>query len=137
MSPLSKPKAGERIPPSSLAYFQTRTRLKLFNLIHERFEASKISQAELAKRLGKGTDRICRLLGAPGNWTIDTVSDLLFAIDGGLLDPHVAHPLDKAARNDTVPHWLNAEPLSPLPTPIAPATMGTRKPEIRQFQFAQ
>ncbi|MDQ0558669.1 hypothetical protein QO004_000444 [Rhizobium mesoamericanum] len=44
-----------------------------------------MSGATLAARLGKDPAQISRLLGAPGNWTIDTVAELLFAVDGSLL----------------------------------------------------
>lgn len=88
---------------------QQRTKLKLFSLVHQRLRESGITQKQLANRLGKGADRVCRLLGAPGNWTLETISDLLFAIDGGLLDARVAHPLDKPNRNDNRPHYLGIE----------------------------
>lgn len=106
---LSKPKDGERVSPSALSYVETRTKLFLFNLVHERFAASKISQAELARRLGLGTDRVCKLLGSPGNWTIKTASHLLFGIDGSILDPRAFQPLDKPSRNDNIPHWVERD----------------------------
>lgn len=104
---LSKPKDGERVSSNALAYLRSRTRQRLFDLVMKNFRTSKITQAELARRLGKGTDRICKLLGSPGNWTTDTATDLLFAIDGCVLDPHGSYPLDKPARNDTRPHYLD------------------------------
>jgi hypothetical protein len=75
-------------------------------LINEEFQKSGLSQADLAARLGKGTDRVCKLFGAPGNWTLDTVSDLIFAITGGTLKYTVSQPLDKPKRNDTRPTWV-------------------------------
>lgn len=109
MPRLSEPTDDVRISPSALAYLQSRTKLRLFDLVHKKFNASKLTQAQLAKRLGKGTDRICKLLGAPGNWTLDTVSDLLFAIDGGVLDPQVDYPMKALARNDRIPHWVERD----------------------------
>ena len=118
---LSKPKTGERISPNALAYLRMRTRLRIFDLVIKNFRASKITQAELAKRLGKGTDRICKLLGSPGNWTSDTASDLLFAIDGCVLEPHGSYPLDRLIRNDTRPHYLEIDSNKPS---IAASTSG-------------
>ena len=106
---LSKPRDDEVIPSNAFAYLRTRTRLRLFDLVIKNFKASGISQAVLAKRMGKGTDRICKLLGSPGNWTVDTATDLLFAIDGCVLEPKGSYPLDKPIRNDTVPHYLEKE----------------------------
>lgn len=110
---LSRPTAGERISANSLAYLSTRSKLAVFNLVIKHFRKSGITQAELAKRLGKGTDRISKMLGAPGNWTIDTAAHLLFAIDGGILAPSAVYPLDRPRRNDTHPHFLNSETNAP------------------------
>jgi hypothetical protein len=72
------------------------------------FEKSGISQATLARRLGKNPDRICKLLAGPGNWRSTTASDLLFAISGAELKYSVSYPLDDSPRNFTTPEWLNA-----------------------------
>ena len=114
-SRLSKPQGRKRISDANLAYLQTRNRLRLFSLVNEEFQKSGLSQADLAARLGKGTDRICKLLGAPGNWTLDTASDLIFAITGGTLKYMVSHPLDKAKRNDTRPTWVCEQHITSKP----------------------
>jgi hypothetical protein len=80
----------------------------MYDLVLREFKRSGLTQADLARRLGLGTDRICRLLGAPGNWTLDTASDLLFAISGGEPAYSVGYPLDRPASNRTVPVWLYA-----------------------------
>lgn len=105
-SSLSKPSARTKIPSSQIAYIQTRAKLDLFNLVHSELRKSGVTQADLAARLGKGADRVCKILGAPGNWTIDTVSELLFAISGATLRPEVQYPLDRPKRNDSGPRWL-------------------------------
>jgi hypothetical protein len=66
-----------------------------FSVVLEAFEKADITKAELAHRLGKGSDRIAHLLGAPGNWTLDTISDLLFAINGSELTYNCASVLDE------------------------------------------
>lgn len=96
----SKPRSRDKIPASQLAYIKTRTKLRMFELVHQELRKSGLTQAELAARLGKGTDRISRILGAPGNWTLDTASELLFAISGGTLDPAVSYPLAADKRSD-------------------------------------
>lgn len=65
------------------AYFRARLR----NNIHEHIlnvfctkAEQGVTKATLAKRLGKRPEQITRWLGAPGNLTIDTVSDLLLAM---------------------------------------------------------
>jgi hypothetical protein len=93
-SKLSKPSGRDRIPETTLEYLRTKTRLTLFSLVWREFKESGVSQSDLAARLGKGTDRVCKLLAAPGNWTLDTVAELLFGINGGVLSPDVTFPLD-------------------------------------------
>lgn len=111
-SELCKPASGTAISPAALSYFRTRNRMHVFSLVQKEFHRIGITQAELALRLGKGADRVCRLLGAPGNWTLDTVSDLLFAISAAEVKYDLAYPLGT----------------QPLPTPDIPAM----EPEIKK-----
>ncbi|HXW24198.1 MAG TPA: hypothetical protein VEK73_05585 [Xanthobacteraceae bacterium] len=108
---LSEPTGRDLIPPGVLEYFQTRNRMRVFSLVQREFDDSGITKAELADRLGKGPDRISHLLGAPGNWTLDTVSDLLFAISGAEIEYRIGYPLRRPARNMTAPEWLYQEPV--------------------------
>jgi len=106
-STLYKPKGDEQIPLGTLGYFEARNRNRVYDLVLSEFLRSGISQATLARRLGKGTDVICRWLGAPGNWTLDTVSNLLFAISGAEPEYGVSRPLDGPQRNFAAPEWLS------------------------------
>ncbi len=112
-SSLCKPSGADPIPLGTLGYFRARNRHRLHSLVIKEFQNSGLSQADLARRLGKGADLVCRWLGAPGNWTLDTVSDFLFAISGGEPDYRVVYPLDKPARNDVAPDWLD-DPDTPI-----------------------
>jgi hypothetical protein len=96
---LSKPAMGASISAPTLAYFRARNRRKLHSLVLKEFRDSGITQAELCLRLRKDPATISRMLGAPGNWGLDTASDLLFAIRGGEPSYKVEYPLDKPARN--------------------------------------
>jgi hypothetical protein len=106
---LSKPIDSEPIPPGTLQYMRTRNRMRIFNLVHKELKRSGITRAQLAKRMGRGLDRISHLLGAPGNWTLDTASDLLFAISGAEIGYQPAYPLDRPPRNRTRPEWLDGD----------------------------
>ena len=123
---LARPVSGQRIPPGTLGYFQARNRYHVYDLVMNEFAASGISQAELARRLGKGTDVVCRWLGGPGNWTLDTMSDLLFAISGATPVFDVEHPLARPPRNQTGPEWLSDEAEEVVKKPLKPkvATAG-------------
>ncbi len=96
---LSKPDGANAIPHWTLAYLRTRNKRRAYDLVIREFKKSEISQAELARRLGKGTDRVCKVLAGPGNWTLDTLSDFLFAIAGAVPKFDLDFPLEKPARN--------------------------------------
>lgn len=95
----AKPIGREPISAGDLDYLRARNRMRLFTLVRREFQRSGLSQSELAARMRKGTDRICRLLGAPGNWTVDTASDLLWAISGAVPRYTIEYPLEKPKRN--------------------------------------
>lgn len=105
---LSKPIGDDRVPPPTFSYFRTRRRMKAFTAVHRELERSGITKTCLAKRMGKGIDRVSHLLAAPSNWTSDTESDLLFAISGAEVnyDP-LSYPLDLPVRNRRKPEWLD------------------------------
>lgn len=100
---LSKPSGEGRVPSSTLSYFEARNRFKVFDLVWNEFRASGLTQAALARRLGISPAQLNRMLKSPGNWTIDTVSNLLFAIRGGEPSYGVRYPLDEVATNEWEP----------------------------------
>jgi len=93
VSKLSEPIGTEKISSGTFGYFRGRNRHRLYSLVVREFQKSGLSQANLARRMGKGTDVICRWLAAPSNWEADTLSDLLFAISGAAPVYTVEHPL--------------------------------------------
>ena len=122
---LSKPETGKRVPPETFAYFRLRAKRHAFDLVMNEFRRSGLTKAELARRLGKGQDRVSKMLGGPGNWTIATVSDLLFALSGGEPKYEIAYPLDKPRRNKT--------PRDQFPTPKPPPS-GTGNTHFQIFE---
>jgi hypothetical protein len=72
------------LTPFQTEYFGARYRnrlhsevLRLFTLENKR---RGLTRADLAKRLGKRPEQVTRWLSAPGNWTLDTVSNLMLAM---------------------------------------------------------
>lgn len=104
-STLAEPAGDERIDPSTLAYSSARNCRKIYSAIIKEFKKSKLTQAQLARRMGQRTDVICRWLSGPGNYTLNTVSNLIFGISGGELTYTISHPLAEPPRNFTVPDW--------------------------------
>ena len=72
------------IPPEKLSYFRERLRNRLHELVLLEFmrqeDSYRLTKKELAERIGRRPEQVIRWLGAPGNWTLDTVSDLLLGM---------------------------------------------------------
>ena len=91
------------------SYFQERLRNRLYDVIITLFmqrEADGFTKAELARILAKKPEQISRLLANPGNWTLDTVSDLLLGICKAELELEVSYPFDKKNSDEKRPTWL-------------------------------
>ncbi len=71
----------------SKAYFQQRQRNRLYEIVVravERAAARGIRKRDIALKIGTSPSQISHFLSGPANWTIDSVSDVLFAIDAEL-----------------------------------------------------
>lgn len=80
---LSEILEGKPIPAGKLAYFRERFRDHLYDLVLSEFKAREkegLKKSDIAKRIRRSPEQITRWLGAPGNWTLETVSDLLLAV---------------------------------------------------------
>lgn len=85
------------------AYFRARAKNRLYELVMSEFqkavEDEGLTQVKLARRMGRRADAVNRLLGSPGNWEVDTVSDLLLGIAGKELDATASSPEERPAHN--------------------------------------
>jgi hypothetical protein len=74
----------EKIPQHKLVYFRTRVRHRIYDLVVREFlrwqKDSGLTKKDLARRIDRQAAQITRWLSYPGNWTLDTVSDLLLAM---------------------------------------------------------
>jgi hypothetical protein len=94
-SALSKPSGTDKISSGTFTYFRARLKHRIYSLILKEFKASRLSKADLARRLGKDPAQLTRLLSGPGNLTVETTSDLLFAISGTELGLSSGDPFAK------------------------------------------
>lgn len=82
---------GTAISVAMLAYFRGRLGNKIHELVLAEFAAQeregKTSRAKLARKIRRKPEQITRWLGSPGNWTLDTLSDLLLGMG---LEPAVS-----------------------------------------------
>ena len=74
----------DKLTDREIFYFRQRNRNKIFQTVVAHFAdeaANGLTKSELARRLGKDPAQITRWFSGPGNWTLDTVSDLLLSMD--------------------------------------------------------
>ncbi len=75
------PDPAKPIPSEVYAYFCRRVRLQFHDAVLGKWhQLETMTQKDLADRLGKRPEVVNRLFGAPGNWTLDTVTMLLVAM---------------------------------------------------------
>lgn len=68
---------------SDKAYFRAMTRRHIHNIVLDRFcdlSERGFKRSDLADRLGVDRAQVTRWLASPGNWTVDTLSDLLLGM---------------------------------------------------------
>jgi hypothetical protein len=91
-----------------LHYMGAAARHAAHECVQVAFEKSGISKADLAARLGWDASRVGRLLNTPANITIETLGELLYAIDGGCLYLDQVWP-DRARANNCELEWLTVQ----------------------------
>jgi transcriptional regulator with XRE-family HTH domain len=112
------------LSPGTRAFIGSRARNAFFSLVHERLRRAKaegLTQAKLAERLGKDPGRLSNTLSSPGNWTIDTIAELLFgisrtevvAMDRPLLDREIGNARARDLLDEKHDNKKYAEPLPP------------------------
>ena len=94
------------LSPADLSYFRARQKNRVYETVIKAFRSANISKAEIARRLNRKPEQITRWLSGPGNWTLDTVSDLLLSCGKELaftsleidrpLETNYIHPLAEA-----------------------------------------
>ena len=74
-----------KISDGDLSYICARNRQQAYNIVVSALKRSGLTQAELARRLGMGTDSMSRLLKMPQNWGLNTFSKLYYGSCGAAL----------------------------------------------------
>jgi hypothetical protein len=109
---LSEIVGGQSIPREKLAYFRQRLRNRLYELVLAEFvdqaRNHKLTKAEITRRIHSSPSQVTRWLAAPGNWEIDTISDLLLAMGAEPAEFSISHLGEQAPRNFAGPEWIVA-----------------------------
>lgn len=121
------------LKPRDLGYYRQRQKNRVFAKIAQFFndcaERNLINKKQLAEKLGKDPAQITRLLSGPSNVTLDTISDVLLAMEAEMdieivsfsdrLKPNFAHNLHASipfqiskttTANDSDIHVINKIP---------------------------
>lgn len=105
------------IPLGALAYVGQRAKNSYYSYVIDKFNDANITKADLARRIGKEPARVNRMLANPGNWTIETVAELLAGICSEEVVPNSSPFAGRPPRNggqvDLLP--TNEEAKSLLP----------------------
>jgi transcriptional regulator with XRE-family HTH domain len=103
------------------SYFEQRFRNRIYEAVIKAVEesavANKWKRKELATRSGKKASQISKWLSGPSNWTLDTVSNLLYAIDAELdfvVTPFVRKNKSNEFHSLNNPHLTGTLPQSPV-----------------------
>ena len=105
--------------PFQISYFGERYRNRLhaevLKLFHKECQKRGLTKADLARRLNKRPEQITRWLSAPGNWTLDTVSELMLAMG---YEPIVGSQMLAESVPSNYYHPASVKPSVPLSTSI-------------------
>jgi len=117
---------GNPIPIGTLSYFRTQLRYQLHEVVLREFllqeDKADLTQADLARRIHRKPSQVSKLLGAPGNWTFNTASDLLLGMKAQplisviSLEDRIADHLEKWGDSDdsVSPEKLEEMPVESL-----------------------
>lgn len=89
-----------------VAYYRQRQRNRVFteivSFLADEMQKRGITKKDLAVALGKDPAQITRLFSAPSNFELDTLSDILLALDAEM-DHRIVRFKDRPAINDAHP----------------------------------
>lgn len=61
-------------------YFRQRQKQRIFQLVMAHLAERGVTKGEIAILIGRNKSQVTRWFKGPGNWTFDTLSDLLLAM---------------------------------------------------------
>lgn len=101
---LAEPTGEERISDFTLGYVTEMAREEVFDMLATACVEAGVPRNQIAKRLGKEPAQISRMLNSPGNFTIDTIAQTLFAINGNMFRMAPYSPLMEPKSNAREPY---------------------------------
>ena len=106
--------SADTLSIGNLVYFRERQRNRVFEAVWQEFvdqaDNAGLTKKVMAHRLDKDPSQITRWLSGPGNWELDTVSDLLLAMNCELTISV------SSLINRPTPNYLHPAATTPYPT---------------------
>lgn len=95
-----------------------KTRMRVVGAVERAYRQAKAQNPSLtheavARKLGVSKQQVSKWMSGPGNWTIDTMADILYAIDKAVIELRIGHENERPRRNSQH-EWIGAPS---LPTP--------------------
>jgi transcriptional regulator with XRE-family HTH domain len=116
----------KEVKPRDVFYYRRRLKNRIFarlaSYFAEEAERTGITKKDLADRLNKDPSQITRWLSGPSNLTLDTLSDLLLAMDAEADPPRFVRFSDRPKANylhPLIPVKLKSQPIGDVKLPTA------------------
>ncbi len=108
-TPVAKSASDDLARLARVAAFEQRNRNLVYEAVVRALEQSGLAKKDIASNIAKDPAQITRWLKGPSNWTLDTVSNLLLAVDAEIT-PHVTFFKDKMAQKSNHFHPVSLAP---------------------------
>jgi len=105
-SALSEPQGDEPIDRFTLAYMAGLTRDRIHEMVLSAFIESGLTKAALARRLDWDKSRVSKVINTSNNMTLETLGEVMFAIDGSCPSAARNWPLREVKVNLREPEWF-------------------------------
>ena len=105
-SALSEPQGDEPIDRFTLAYMAGLARDRIHEMVLSAFIESGLSKAGLARRLDWDKSRVSKVINTSSNMTLETLGEVMFAIDGSCPSAARNWPLRERKINLREPEWF-------------------------------